>query len=353
MKIKIAVLDKDEIFLKRLYTSLGTRYKDKLEMLLFTDETTMLKSMKEDRVDVLLASEDFEIDTKSIPTRTAFAYFVSDKDVVTYLEQPAISKFQKAELIYKDIVNIFSEKTEDTSQYKYSDKDSQIIIFSSPCGGTGTTSVAIACAINFAREGFRTLYLNLESFGAADILLSGEGKYGMSDVIYAIKRKSNLDMKLESCIKQDSKSGIYFISSTGHALDMISMGKEEKIVLIKELSKVDKFDYIIVDMDFGFDKDTFDVYSVADNLVMVNDGSLIANSKVSRMYGALCIKEEEDASLRLIHKLNIIYNKVDNGTGGVLQDINIKELGGIGKYKGSVLQIIRELSKSDIYNGLR
>ena len=102
MKIKIAVLDKDEIFLKRLYTSLETRYKDKLEMLLFTDETTMLKSMKEDRVDVLLASEDFEIDTKSIPTRTAFAYFVSDKDVVTYLEQPAILliSFRKKQKIH-------------------------------------------------------------------------------------------------------------------------------------------------------------------------------------------------------------------------------------------------------------
>ena len=92
-----------------------------------------------------------------------------------------------------------------------------MIIFSSPSGGVGTSSMAAACAVHYAMQGKKVLYLNLEKFGSADVFFSGEGQFDMSDIIYTLKsKKTNLALKLESCVKQDI-SGVYFYSQSKRA----------------------------------------------------------------------------------------------------------------------------------------
>lgn len=62
MKIKVALLDKDKEYLDRLTGVFNTKYADKLEVYSFTDEKNAIESVKEYRIDVLIAEEDFNID---------------------------------------------------------------------------------------------------------------------------------------------------------------------------------------------------------------------------------------------------------------------------------------------------
>lgn len=109
MKIKLAILEKDQSYLNRIVTAFSTKYADKFEIYSFTDHAIALATLDSSRIDVLVASDAFEIDITALPKRCGFAYFVDSLDVDTVNDQKAICKFQKADLIYKQILSIYSE----------------------------------------------------------------------------------------------------------------------------------------------------------------------------------------------------------------------------------------------------
>lgn len=186
-------------------------------------------------------------------------------------EQMAICKFQKADLIYKQILSIYSEVISNISGLKLNVDECKVLAFTSAGGGTGSSTVAAACAVHFASKGRKVLYLNLEEFGSSDIFFEGEGQFDMSDVVYALKsNKTNLVLKLESCVRQDT-SGVYFFSQPKVALDILELGTEDILRLISELEMTGAFDYIIADMGLGLDEKHLKIYGRAYAVVLVGD----------------------------------------------------------------------------------
>lgn len=352
MKIKLAILDKDQNYINRVVSVFSTKYADKFEIYSFTDMKIALGALDGSRVDVFLASDAFEIDVEVIPARCSFAYFVDSPDIETVNGQCAICKFQKVDLIYKQILSIYSEKAGSVSGLKLGDDSTKVIIFSSPNGGAGTSTVAAACAMNFAMQGKKSLYINLEKVGTTDPFFMAEGQFDMSDIIYAIKsKKANLAMKLESCVKQDN-CGVSFYSQSKVALDMLEMNEEDSIRLISELKLAGSYDYIIVDMDFGLDKESIKVYKQAHAVVWVGDGTGGSNSKIQRAFGALSVMEQ-NADAPLTSRLCLIYNKFSNKVGQTIDDIGIRSIGGAPLYMHATeRQIMEQLAQMNFYNNI-
>ena len=250
MKIKLAILDNDMSYLKRIATVFETKYSDKVEIHSFSDLSVAMSTLETSKIDIFIASDSFEIDTTLIPKRCGFAYFVDSADVTTVREQQAICKFQRAEQIFKQILSLYSETSGNVSGVKLSDDKCQLIFFTSPCGGAGTSSMAAACAQFFSYQGKRVLYLNLEKFGSSDVYFHADGQFDMSDIIFALKsKKSNFALKLESSVKQDPK-GVFFYSQSKIALDMLELSCEEMMRLITELRLTGSYDLIVIDIDF-------------------------------------------------------------------------------------------------------
>lgn len=348
MKIKLAILEKDQGYLNRIVTAFSTKYADKFEVYSFTDQAIAMKEVEDSRIEVLIASDDFEIDCKLLPKRCGFAYFVESADIETIGEQPAICKFQKADMIYKQILSLYAEKAESVSGLKFGDENTKIIVFASPCGGTGTSTVAAACATYYAKK-HKTLYLNLEKFGGADSFFSAPGQFDMSDIIYSLKsKKSNLAMKLESCVRQTEK-GVCYFSQPQVALDMMEITLEDAMRLISELQIIGSYDYIIMDVDFSLNKQAINFYKQAHACVWVGDGSEISNTKIKRAHQALTIIEQ-DAESPLTGRLCMMYNKFSSKTGKTISDINIKNIGGAPKYENATSQqIIEQLGQMDMF----
>ncbi|MBQ9766444.1 MAG: chromosome partitioning protein ParA [Lachnospiraceae bacterium] len=349
MKIKLAILEQNQIYLNRIVTAFSTKYADKLEIYSFTDMDIALATLDSSRIDVLIAGEEFDVDTSKIPGRCGFAYFVEAMDIDTIKGHMAICKFQKAELIYKQILSVYSENAGNISGLKLGDGDTKIIVFSSPCGGVGTSTVAASCAAYYAGKGSKTLYLNLEKFGTSDVFFAAEGQFDMSDIIYAIKsRKANLLMKLESSVKQDA-NGVYFYSGTKVAMDMLELTAEDIINLISELKLAGTYDYIVIDKDFGVDKDSISIYKQAHAVVWVSDGLSVSNTKIVRAYNALSIMEQNEER-PLTERLCLIYNKFSNKTGLTVGDINIKNIGGAPVYlHATERQVMDQLSVMEMF----
>lgn len=352
MRIKLAILEKDQSYLNRIVTAFSTKYADKFEIYSFTDQAIALSTLDSRRIDVLVASDAFEIDVTALPKRCGFAYFVDSIDVDTVNDQRAICKFQKADLIYKQILSIYSENAGSVSGVKLGDDSTKVIFFSSPCGGAGTSTVAAACAAHFASQKKKTLYLNLEMFGSADSFFNAEGMFDMSDIIYALKsKKANLAMKLESCVKQD-ESGVYFFSQTKVALDMHELNTEDIMRLISELKLHASYDYIVVDMDYSMNSEFIKIYKQSHAVVWIGDGSEISNLKLQRAYNALCIREQ-NAESALTNRLCLIYNKFSNKSSKTVGDIGLKNIGGAPVYAhATTKQIIDQISVMNMFDNI-
>lgn len=350
MKIKLAILERDSSYLNRIVSVFNMKYGEKFEIYSFTDKDVALETLDPAKIDILLANDVFEMDNAQLPNRCAFAYLVDSADIDAINGQRAIFKYQKIELIYKQILGVFAEKASMVSGLKVGNDSCKVIVFSSACGGVGNSSMAAACAVHFAVAGKKTLYLNLEKFGGADMFFTAEGQFDMSDVIFAVKsKKANLALKLESCVRQ-GRSGVYFYAQPKYALDMMELGSSEILELISELQITGSYDYMILDMDFAIDKDAINIYHKAHSVVLVGDGSEISNQKTVRAYKAIEALEQ-NADAPLTKRMSLIYNRFSNKTGNAMEDIGLRILGGAPRYEhAKTKQIVSQLSSMNLFD---
>lgn len=350
MKIKLAILERDVAYLNRIISVFSTKYAENFEIYSFTNQDTAIANLGEAKIDVLLADDSFEIDPKLLPRRCALAYFVESADIETIRDQTAIFKYQKIDLIYKQILSIYAEKASTVSGLRMNDDSCKIIAFFSAAGGVGSSSLAAACAMSYAALGHRAVYLDLEKFGASGTFFSGEGQFDMSDVVFAIKsNRSNLALKLESFIRRDP-CGVFFFEPPRLALDTIELSTEEIIRLVTELQVTGSYEYIILDCDFSLDRSVMKIFRKAHALVMVSDGTEIANIKTARAVEALTtVEQNEDAPLT--HRLKLIYNRFSNKSGRALDNLGIPELGGAPRFgQATTREIIRQLSGMRLFD---
>lgn len=350
MKIKLAIIEGNVNYLNRIVSVFSTKYPDKFEMYSFTSVDLAIPVLSASKIDVVIVSESIDFDLSMIPKRCGFAYFVDAGDIESFRNQPAICRFQRADLIYKQILSIYSEYAGKYAELKPSDDNCKVVAFTAPSGGVGASTLAAAYAIHNAAKGLRTLYLNLERFGSSDDFFSAEGLFCMSDVIYSLKtKKVNLAMKLESCIKHDSR-GVCFISQPKLALDMMELNVEEILRLISELRLTGSYDRIVLDTEFGLDADRLVILHQANLIVLVGDGSTISNTKLSRAITALSLKEQTEDT-PLLERSLLAYNKYSSKTSVPLKNIDIQVIGGARKFEhATVQQILEQLCKMTMFD---
>lgn len=350
MKIKLAILEKDTVYLQRISAVFNNKYADKLEVYSFTDPKTALQTAREAKINVLLAGEEYDIVPEKLPERCAFAWFVDTPDVEHINHSAAICKYQKIDIIYKQIVSLYSEVAGDIVTTKGGESGrTSVITVLSPAGGVGCSTVAAACAMSFCQHGKRVLYLNLEKYGTGSMFFQGDGLGGLGDVIYAIKsQKSNLALKLEGSVKQD-KSGVHFLSECSIVLDRMEMKKEELDILLGQIKDSENYDCIVLDSDFSFEKFEMEVMMQSDQILLVSDGSQNANIKIRRVYEAMKILEQQ-GECAVLEKIMLLYNRFHSQTGKMMDDLQLPVLGGIPSFKGAKEgQIAAEIAKMDVF----
>ncbi|MCI8462776.1 MAG: chromosome partitioning protein ParA [Lachnospiraceae bacterium] len=353
MKIRLAILEGDKAYLERITTVFNTKYINKLEIYCFTDKAAAMQSVKSSRIDVFLANESFGVDKAEIPQDCGFAYLIDASDIKCLAGITAICKFQKVEMIYRQILDVFSEKATDmTGILAHDENSSYLTAFLTAGGGTGSSVAAAACAMNFAQKGRNTLYLNLERFGSADAFFNASGDSDLGDIIYAIKsKKANLSMKLESLVKQDS-SGVFFFSPTKMALDIteLTIAEAKQIISILRLSGT--YNHIILDLDFSLDKRLLSLLEDCNSIVFVTDGSQVSNIKLERALRSLEVLEQQ-GDTKILQKSGILYNRFSSHTSRKIDNTGLKEYGGISRFEGFDTQnLLQQLKTQAVFEQL-
>lgn len=92
MKIRVLLLEKDKNYLKKIMAVLSKKYPDKLQIYAVTDEDALLSVLKNNKVDILLSNENFDIDIKILPKRCGFAYLTESNDIDAWKDSATIGK---------------------------------------------------------------------------------------------------------------------------------------------------------------------------------------------------------------------------------------------------------------------
>lgn len=352
MKIKVAVLEKDTMYLNRVVATFNNNFSEKLEVYSFTNEDVALQNLGAAKIDVFLANDQFEIERSSIPKRCGFAYLVESPEIESVRGEATICKFQKIELIYKEVLGIFYENTTNVTGIKLDDDSTQMYCFFPISGGVGASTAAVACAKYIAKHGKRVLYMNLDPFADTKCYFSADGTYDFSDVIYAVKSKrNNISVKLESTVKQDS-SGVYYYESSKMVLDHMELTAEELEILLQTIKMTGAYDYIILDSNFDLCEGNKQVLKIANRTVLVSDGSNRSNVKFERIFPALQLLSEQ-REWNLEHKVSIFYNKFSNKTSRPVPVEGLKNLGGVPRFENATSQqVINQFIEMNVFESV-
>ena len=350
MKIKLAMLESDSAYLHRVVPMFNNKFANELEIYSFTDIDGAIACLEQKRIDVFLASNNFKIDFNLIPKQCGFAYLVESLDINSIDGYKAICKFQKGELIYKQVLSIYSEHMPNITGLSPNENGAmKTIAFCSPSGGVGTSTTAAGCAIALVNAGYRVLYINTEVYGDADNFFSCDGQFDFSDIIYAVKsNKTNRTMKLQSTVKQDA-TGVNYYSSVKVPLDMMEMKSSDYVILQNELKKLGCYDYVVMDMDFPKTIADFKFFENCNSIVIVTDESENATAKLNKALKAVQIMDS-NAEFAIQPRMWLLKNKTISNE---ITQNEIKLLGSFPLYQSVTSnQMAKQLSLSDMYRQL-
>lgn len=332
MKIRLAIIDNDENYVRRLVSNFQLNYAERIEPYAFSEYEMFESFFQDNIVHVVLASEKLSAQIQTVPERAAFAWLVSDNAVREWEGHPAVGKYQKAELVYKDVLGLYADI--EGKLVLRNASGGRCVLFTSVQGGAGTSVTAAAYALSVGRMGKKVIYLNLDRLGQAELFFQGEGSTGFSDVIYALKTKNGkLPVKLESILRRDSR-GVSFFASCKNAAHMLELNADDVDMLLAALNSMEGYDYIVVDMPLDFSdicRTMLEKY--AGEVIVINDGSDVGNAKLQKACEVIDALYKKNRS-EIFAKSRILYNRYRPGTGSKLTDARMETVGEIPCIEG-------------------
>lgn len=301
-KINIVIADSDELYLNHL-TNYLIEHMNTFEVYSFTSKESMIKfiSDRSNKIDIIAFTEDLEDGTISVSNIPA-KILLSDGTFTDLEGYKSVNKYQKAEKFINDILLIYADITGRVEAVSTGDKDTKIIGFFSPVGGSGKTTLSLGLAYALARQGKNVFYLNAERINSTAGVLNAAGQGSMSDVYLAAKTKgANLALRIIANKYTEVSTGLSYINPAESSLEINELTEQEFKNLMHEFESLGEFNVVIVDFDSEFNKEKIEMLASVDKIFVPFTTEGTSLSKME-----LFIKE-----LRMYDDLIDIYNKIN------------------------------------------
>lgn len=342
MKYKVAIVDNDELYLGRICRIFGEKYADKLGIYSYSSMDSYQEGEKANRFDLVLYAEGI-IEPQDIPKGIPAAYFVGQNDIDKIENFPTICKFQKHEVLLKQMMDLCLER----ESTHYTKKNvlgniTKVLYVTAAKGGVGTSTVAVAAAKYFARTGKKVLYISLEKNAITDLFFHSMEETNFSDVIYTIKsKKANMITRVDNIVQKDD-SGVYFFRPCRTVFDMNELTTADIKLLLEEICSMGSYEYIIIDSLLEFNETGNFLCDFADNILFVSDENRASEKKMDQLLTAISIWDSQNDA-RFVSKCRYIYNRSYENEGYQPKEIGIPVIGRIEKYQNTEEKKITEL----------
>lgn len=153
----------------------------------------------------------------------------------------------------------------------------RITVVWSPIGGSGKTTVALACAAQRVSEGKSAVYLNLETFSGEPAYFPQMGK-SISTILGRLD--DNIKYLLQSIRQEDNGSGINYFCRVENYDDMAILTAEDVRMLAQGCAE--GVDELVVDLPSIYDQRTLQMLDMADTVLLVVNASPVGLAKWSQ-----------------------------------------------------------------------
>lgn len=186
---------------------------------------------------------------------------------------------------YQRISSIVGSILENYAQFSFGmadlrKKHGHVTAVWSPAGGTGKTTVALAYAARKASDGKQATYLSLENFCSVPAYFSGADHEKKSISTVFERLEADVPMLLKGVLQQDPGSGIAYYCGSNNYDDMNILTDEDLDVLIQGC--IANTEELVVDLSAQCDGKTQKIFALADTVLIVNDGTPAAQTKLEQ-----------------------------------------------------------------------
>lgn len=347
MKIRLALLDSNKVYVERFVGYMDKHYMN--EFTIYTAENMQtLQEMPLDKVDVIVAEPRLWDFSFAIPKETGLLLYTESEDVEQQDGIPTIYKYLPIETMVSVIRQQY-EKSHKKVVFREKQGGAKVLAFSGASGGAGTTTVAAACAIYLAMQGYRTLYLDLQTFGDSSLIFQGENTAGLSDVLFAAQNEmKNLGVQLEHLMSSD-KSGVWFFKPFSPAADANGWKDKDLQAILQALASSDRIQYLVIDTDGADLRKNQWIYDVSDQIVWVCAQNDMAIHKLERALSAWEVLDDVQQS-NVLTKSSVVWNFCNSKSTGSKVFHGISPVAQIPQLRGTTEQIARTISYSDIFH---
>lgn len=201
----------------------------------------------------------FEINEKT------YDLYVKDKQACIYLktkkEEKVISKYQSAQSIMEEMIEIFSRHQ--SLDFSSEEKRSKVIGICSSQGGEGKTFLAQRMAIWAKKQGKKVLYINLNGMACHEGIFTCDKPKDLSLLFYYLKKENEkFNTYLEMYKNYDPLYKIYYLSGIYPSFDTFLEEKEVNF-LMTALRRNSLYDYIILDIPLCFHRAYINILKMA------------------------------------------------------------------------------------------
>lgn len=235
-------------------------------------------------------------------------------------QEPLLYRYDTAENLIKALIRFYCIK-KGRAYVSYSGKSSKTVLFCSPQGGTGKTSVALGLAQELTKyHGKRMLYVNYEEFEATDRYFKRDERKTLPNYLYHLETGNELSSVTDNFTIADEYGVQTFSASEGrNQLKLLSI--QELAKFIEKIQVSGQFDYIFIDGEASLNDQTVWLISVCDKVCIINREENDAREK--HFYSYLEFHLGKQVFDKIINVINLVKGKDENESKEELQNIYI------------------------------
>jgi len=313
-RLKLIIADTDETYVESIVEYIMQNHSQQFQVNSFTDKQCLIDYLSNEgnSVDVLLIESSLYSD--DIPRQNVANVILLGEEKPEGTEDGfyAISKYQQGDKILSDIFNIYAQKGDGEQLSVTGDKKTKLVAVYSPIGGSGKTTVATSCAIQFAQRRHKVFYLNLEDFQSTPLFCNCKSEHTLSNILYYLKDNcSNLPLRIEGAKLFDTEYNLYYFAPPESLLDLQDTKPEEMQKLLGEFRRMGQFDVVFVDMSSSFDDRNIAILEACDEILLVIPQDAVSDIKIELFSKEMTILKER-RGIDFVDKINMVLNKYNS-----------------------------------------
>ncbi|MDR2044729.1 MAG: hypothetical protein LBQ15_10290 [Clostridium sp.] len=256
----------------------------------YTSVASFLQDVDPEGIEVLLVAENAYTDEVR-KLSVLHTVLLNESGVLRWREVCNVDKYQRAEDVFKAILNIYLEMEGTALPKLEAGKDLRLIGMYSPVRRCLQTSFALTLGQMLAEE-YKTLYLNFEHYAGITELVPDIQTRDLADLMYFLngeKEKFRLWMKtmLHRCGELD------YIPPMRAGQNLISVVGTEWKNLLQRIAELGEYEYVILDLSENI-QGLFDILRMCGTVFTLTKADKLAQRKMTQYEQVLALYEYED-----------------------------------------------------------